>query len=253
MKLREKAVLITGGSRGLGFALGKELAERGARVVLVARGEAELAESVRTLRGAGLEVYGVAADLSDKHAIYPLVGQAAALVGPIDIVIHNASVLGPVPLAHLVDTECEQLEHTLSVNLLAPFRLNRALAGSMLVRGGGVLVHISSDAAVEAYPTWGAYGVSKAALDHLSRSFAVELDGTGVQVFSVDPGEMDTRMHADAVPDAERESLAKPDAVARRIVDHLECGERIPQGARVKAQDLSARKPAHAAEQNQGV
>ena len=142
--------------------------------------------------------------MGDKYAIHRLSGAAAALVGPIDLVVHNASTLGPTPLRSLLDTECEDLERVLSVNLVGPFRLTRALAGSMLLRGGGTLVHISSDAAVNAYPNWGAYSISKAALDTLSRGLAVELAEFGVRSVSVDPGEMDTQMHADAIPDADR-------------------------------------------------
>ena len=175
------------------------------------------------------------ADLADKQAIYPLAGQAAALVGPIDLLIHNASTLGPTPLRLLLDSECEDLEHVLAVNLVGPFRLSKVLAGAMALRGDGVVLHISSDAAVEAYPTWGAYGVAKAAQDHLSRIFAAELAGTGVRVLAVDPGEMDTAMHAAALPDADRSSLADPAAVARRITDMLDDPARAPSGARLSA------------------
>ena len=96
-----------------------------------------------------------------------------------------------------------------------------ALAGPMALRGGGLVVHISSDAAVSAYPGWGAYGVSKAALDHLARIWAVELEEAGVRFVAFDPGEMNTRMHADAMPDADPAELADPAHVARRIVDAL--------------------------------
>jgi NAD(P)-dependent dehydrogenase (short-subunit alcohol dehydrogenase family) len=107
----------------------------------------------------------------------------------------------------------------------------------MALRKRGAVVHLSSDAAVEAYPTWGAYSVSKAAQDQLARVLAAELDGTGVRVFSVDPGEMDTRMHADAIPDADRATLLKPLTVAQRIARMLESG---PAGrVRVKAEEWS--------------
>jgi NAD(P)-dependent dehydrogenase (short-subunit alcohol dehydrogenase family) len=105
----------------------------------------------------------------------------------------------------------------------------------MALSRGGTVVHISSDAAVEAYPTWGAYSVSKAASDHLSRILAAELDGTGVRVLSVDPGEMDTRMHAAAVPDADPASLLDPSRVAERIVRLIEHADELSIGARVQA------------------
>jgi NAD(P)-dependent dehydrogenase (short-subunit alcohol dehydrogenase family) len=121
------------------------------------------------------------------------------------------------------------------VNLVGPFRLTKVLAGAMVLRRRGLLVHVSSDAAVSAYPRWGAYGVSKAALDHLARSWAAELEGTGVRVLSVDPGEMDTRMHAEAVPGADRETLADPADVARRLADMMARAEAIPSGTRLLA------------------
>lgn len=230
-----RTALITGASRGLGRALALALGERGVRLVLVARGQAELDAVVEEVRARGGEAHAVVADLADKSTIYPLAGQAAALVGPIDLLIHNASTLGPTPLRLLLDSECEDLEHVLAVNLVGPFRLSKVLAGAMALRGDGVVLHISSDAAVEAYPTWGAYGVAKAAQDHLSRIFAAELAGTGVRVLAVDPGEMDTAMHAAAIPDADRSSLADPAAVARRITDMLDDPARAPSGARLSA------------------
>src|SRR6185436_15675650 len=136
------------------------------------------------------------------------------LAGPIDVLINNASTLGPVPLRLLTDTDCEDFERVLQVNTVGPFRLMKAAAGSMLVRNGGVIVNISSDAAVEPYSGWGVYSSSKAALDHMTRIAALELTGTGVILFSVDPGEMDTRMHADAMPDADPASLKQPGEVA---------------------------------------
>jgi NAD(P)-dependent dehydrogenase (short-subunit alcohol dehydrogenase family) len=123
----------------------------------------------------------------------------------------------------------------LEANLVGPFRLTKILAGAMALRGDGVVVHVSSDAAVEPYPRWGAYGVSKAAQDHLSRILAAELAGTGVRVLAVDPGEMDTVMHAEAVPDADRSTLQRPADVAARIVAMIEDAARAPTGARLIA------------------
>lgn len=235
MKLENKAVLVTGASRGLGAALGRRLAARGARVVLVARDKEPLTKVVDEIRKAGGEAHALAADVGDKHAIAPLAGAAAALVGPIDVLINNASTLGPTPLRLLLDTECEDLAHVLEVNLVGPFRLTKQLAGSMALRGSGVVVHVTSDASVSAYPRWGAYSVSKAALDHLARLWAAELDDLGVRAFSVDPGEMNTRMHAEAIPDADPATLLDPDVVAERIIRMIESAERIQNGARLEA------------------
>jgi NAD(P)-dependent dehydrogenase (short-subunit alcohol dehydrogenase family) len=232
--LEGKAALVTGASRGLGEALAKELARRGARVVLVARGADELERVAAEIRSTGGEAHVLPADISDKQAVHPLAGAASALVGPIDLLVHNASFLGPTPLRLLLDTECEDLARVLETNLVGPFRLSKIVAGSMALRGEGTIVHVTSDASVEAYPRWGAYSVSKAAFDHLARVFAAELGDLGVRVFSVDPGEMDTAMHADAMPDADRASLARPDDVARRIVAMIQKGG-IASGARVSA------------------
>jgi NAD(P)-dependent dehydrogenase (short-subunit alcohol dehydrogenase family) len=177
----------------------------------------------------------VVADVGEKSDVYPLAGTAAALVGPLDVLVHNASTLGPTPLRHLLDTECEDMERVLQVNLVGPFRLTKVVAGSMALRGSGVVVHVTSDASVAAYPTWGAYSVSKAALDHLGRVLGAELGEMGVRVFSVDPGEMDTVMHRDAIPDADPASLADPAVVAERIVRMIEAADRIPNGARLEA------------------
>jgi len=222
----KKSVLITGASKGLGAALAGELAGAGARVVMVARHADELEKAA-----ARIGAYALPADIGDKHAVHAIAGAAAALVGPIDILIHNASTLGPTPLRLLLDTECEDFEQVLQTNLIGPFRLTRIVAGAMALRGSGLVLHVSSDAAVAAYPRWGAYGVSKAALDHLNRSWAVEVPG--VKFFSVDPGEMDTDMHAQAMPDAEKSSLARPADVARRVARMIADSERIESGARL--------------------
>src|SRR5262245_4487742 len=221
MNIRNATVLITGGSRGLGRGLGKALASQRARVVLVARGRDELSEAVADIEREGGEAYGIVADVADKNAIYAIAGEAAALAGPIDILIQNASTLGPVPLRLLLDTDCEDLERALEVNLVGPFRLAKAIVGSMVLRGRGVVISITSDASVEAYPNWGAYSVTKAALDHLTRIFAAELRDTEVRFLTIDPGDMDTQMHAEAIPDADPATLSRPDDVAPRIVDAI--------------------------------
>ena len=227
--------IVTGASRGLGRALAVELARAGSKVVLIARESEDLHAAVAEIRAAGGTAHAVAADLGDKEAIHAIAGAAAALVGPIDLLVHNASALGPTPLKLLLDTECEDFERVFQVNVLGPFRLSKVVAGGMALRGRGTIVHISSDAAVSAYPRWGAYGVSKAALDHLGRSFAAELGELGVSSIVIDPGEMDTAMHADAMPEADRSTLARPADVARqiavRIFEHaFENGARISIG-----------------------
>ena len=235
MKIQGQGALVTGASRGLGRALAEALAAKGARVALVARDVRPLEDVVAMIRAKGGDAHAVAGDISAKDAVHRIAGQAQGLVGEIGIAIHNASSLGPTPLRLLLDTECEDLAEVLETNLVGPFRLTKILAGAMALRGGGTLVPISSDAAVEAYPRWGAYGVSKAAQDQLSRVLAAELADTGVRVLAVDPGEMDTKMHADAVPDADRATLQRPAEVAARIVAMIEDDAAAPSGARLVA------------------
>ena len=235
LDFNEKSVLITGASRGLGRALALRIANAGAKIVLVARHKTELDAVVSEIRNNGGIAFGIVADVGDKESVYPIVGQAAALAGPIDILINNASTLGPVPLRLLLDTDCEDFEQALQVNTIGPFRLIKAVAGSMVLRQTGVIVNLSSDAAIEAYPTWGIYSASKAALDHLTRIVAAELTDTSVRFLSIDPGEMNTRMHAEAMLEADVNDLQNPDAVAAKIVQMIRQSNSIASGSRLLA------------------
>jgi NAD(P)-dependent dehydrogenase (short-subunit alcohol dehydrogenase family) len=234
MKLRGTSALVTGAGRGLGRELARVLAREGARVVLVARNEAEVVAAARAIRAEGGDAHAVAADVADKVQTYAIAGTAQGMVGPVDLVVHNASSLGLLPMPLLLDTACEDFEAVLQTNLLGPFRLTKALAGGMALRGGGLVVHVTSDAAVNGYARWGAYGVSKAALDHLGRIWAAELEGR-VRFLSVDPGEMDTQMHRSAMPEADRSTLASPARVAERILAMIRAAETISSGARLQA------------------
>jgi NAD(P)-dependent dehydrogenase (short-subunit alcohol dehydrogenase family) len=235
MNLRDKTALITGASRGLGRSLAARLATEGARVVLVARDEEALDDAVRSIRREGGTAFAIAADVGDKEAAHRIAGRATALAGPVDLLVHNASTLGPVPLAPLLDTACEDLERAFAVNVVGPFRLTKLFVGAMALQRGGIVIHVTSDASVNPYPNWGAYGVSKAALDHLTRIWAAELEATGVKLLAVDPGEMDTRMHADAMPDADRASLEPPERAAERIVRLVARDGTWKSGARLEA------------------
>jgi short-subunit dehydrogenase len=235
MEIRGSAVLVTGASRGLGAAVARRMAAEGARVVLVARHAEELGSVVAEIRAAGGEAHAVVGDVGDKRAPHAIAAATAALVGPVDVLVQCASTLGHVPLRPLLDTDCEALEEALQVNVVGPFRLAKLVAAPMALRGRGLVVDVTSDASVAAYPTWGAYGVSKAALDHLGRILGAELEGTGVRVVTVDPGEMDTKMHADAIPEADRATLLNPDVVARRIVRLVRAADTVANGSRVEA------------------
>jgi NAD(P)-dependent dehydrogenase (short-subunit alcohol dehydrogenase family) len=234
MDVRGRAALLTGGGRGLGAALGRVLAREGARVALVARTADEVEAVAASIRAGGGEAHALVADVGDKEDVHHIAGAAAALVGDLDLLVHNASTLGATPLPLLLDTECEDLGRVLEVNLVGPFRLSRAVIGGMVVRRRGLVLHVTSDASVAAYPRWGAYGVSKAGLDHLARIWAAELPGSGVRVLSVDPGEMRTRMHADAMPEVDPATLPDPAEVAERVLSLIRGAEGIASGSRVE-------------------
>ena len=235
MDIRGSGALVTGASMGLGAAMARAIAEAGARVVLVARRPGPLNDVARSIRAAGGEAHALVGDVAAKQDAHRIAGAAAALVGHVELLVNNASTLGAVPLRPLLDTDCEALEEALAVNLVGPFRLTRIVAGAMALHGRGLVVNVSSDASVAAYAGWGAYGASKAALDHLGRIWGAEFEGMGVRIVTVDPGEMDTRMHADAVPDADPATLLAAPVVARRILALVRDAETLPNGARVEA------------------
>jgi NAD(P)-dependent dehydrogenase (short-subunit alcohol dehydrogenase family) len=197
------------------------LHEQGARVAFVARHRDRVDEVARGLPG----THGIVADVSVKDDIYPMALQMLGALGGLDVLVNNASDLGPTPLALLGDTECEDFERALSTNVLGPFRLTKALLGALAASArdgrGAVVVNVSSDAAINAYPTWGAYGASKSALDHMTRIWDAELSELGVRFLSIDPGDMDTPLHALAVPDADRSSLKRPEVAARELLDAI--------------------------------
>jgi NAD(P)-dependent dehydrogenase (short-subunit alcohol dehydrogenase family) len=211
-------VAVTGGTSGLGLALVGTLLDRGARVAFIARNRDRVERLVRERP----EARGITGDVSRKGDIYPIAIQILGALGGLDVLINNASSLGPVPLAPLADTNCEDFELALQTNVLGPFRLTKALLGALdaSAREGGqpLVVNISSDAAISAYPNWGAYGASKAALHHLSGIWNTELASRGIQVISWDPGDMDTPLHAIAIPDADVTTLKRPEDAARELI-----------------------------------
>jgi NAD(P)-dependent dehydrogenase (short-subunit alcohol dehydrogenase family) len=219
--MRGLCVLVTGGTSGLGRALVSELRRRGAHVAFVAR----TPDRVERVASEEPGTLGIVGDVADKDAIHRMALQALGWRGGIDVLVNNASSLGPVPLAPLADTACEAFEAALAANVLGPFRLTKALLGALAASArelrGGIVVNVTSDAAVNAYANWGAYGASKAALLHMTRTFGEECAPLGVRFLAVDPGDMDTPLHALAVPDADRSTLKPPAESAREIADAI--------------------------------
>ena len=213
---KDQRVVVTGGTSGLGKALALMLDQFGAQVVIVARNEAGLTETA-----AHTKIHPIQGDVANKFDIHRISGEAMGVLGGIDFLFNNASYLGESPLKLLLDTECEDMEQVFTTNVLGPFRLTKTFLPSMVLQKRGTVVNISSDAAVSAYPEWGSYGASKAALDHLSRIWSEELAGQGVRFFAVDPGDMHTPMHLAAIPDADVSELHEPTAVARDLLHFL--------------------------------
>ena len=202
--------IVTGASRGLGRALALALADRGWSLVLDARGAAALGgvvEQARSSAGPGAAVLGLPGDVTDPAHRSALVA-AAHRLGGLDLLVNNASVLGAEPLRPLADLPVAGFRQALEVNTVAPLALAAEALPLLRAAPAGAVLNISSDAAVEAYPDWGGYGASKAALDHWSAVLALE--EPELRVWSVDPGDMRTAMYAAAVPD-------DPDADSRPL------------------------------------
>lgn len=214
-------VAITGGTSGLGVALVRELVNKGARVAFVARTRERVEQVMRENPGA----HGIVGDVSVKSDIYPIAIQITGELGGLDVLINNASELGPTPLRRLSDTECEDLDHVYATNVFGPFRLTKALMGALAASAregrGAVVLNVLSDAGINAYPGWGAYGSSKAALHQMSRIWDEEHAAEGVRFLSLDPGDMDTPMHAAAIPDADPATLKRPEQSAQEFLDQI--------------------------------
>lgn len=221
--------LITGASRGLGRALARGLAARGWSLVLDARGAADLVAATEGLEPARTRL--VPGDVTDAPHREDLVAAAWDL-GGLDLVVNNASHLGPSPQPRLADYRTDELARVFEVDVLAPHALLRE-ALPALRQARGVVVDVSSDAAVEAYEGWGGYGSAKAALDHLSAVLAVE--EPGLRVYSVDPGDMRTAMHQAAFPGEDISDRPEPETVVPAFLALLEL--RPPSG-RYRAADL---------------
>ncbi|HVB26856.1 MAG TPA: SDR family oxidoreductase [Mycobacteriales bacterium] len=220
--------LITGASRGLGLALAQRLAADGWQLLVDARGADALHSAVAVLGTCAVGLPGDVADEGHRERL----GDTVRGLGRLDLLVNNASVLGPSPLPPLERYPITALEAVLRVDTLAPLDLIRRVL-PQLRESHGVVVNVSSDAAVAAYPGWGGYGASKAALDLLSAVLAVELPELAVYAF--DPGDMRTAMHAEAFPGEDISDRPEPPTVVPALLRLLQ--ERPPSG-RYRAADL---------------
>jgi NAD(P)-dependent dehydrogenase (short-subunit alcohol dehydrogenase family) len=212
--------IVTGASRGLGLALARALAERGWRLVIDAREAGPLQDAAAEL-ARSTDVAALSGDVADPEHRDALL---AAAGGPVDLLVNNASVLGPSPQPYLADYPLDALERVYRVNVLAPLGLiQRALPQ---LPAGARIVNVSSDAAVEPYEGWGGYGSSKAALDQLTAILAVERHD--LRVYSVDPGDMNTRLHQEAFPGEDISDRPPPETSVPGLLALIE-GE-LPSG-----------------------
>ena len=224
--------LVTGGSRGLGRAIAGQLAASGWRVIIDGRDPVRLAEAAREMPAAH-RVTALPGDVSDPAHRRSLADAVAAAGGGLDLLVNNASVLGPSPQPALADYPLEDLQRVYDVNTLAPLALLQDLLPALVSRAGRVL-NVSSDAAVEAYQGWGGYGSSKAALDQLSAVLAVE--HPDLRVYAFDPGDMATDLHQQAFPGEDISDRPAPESVVPALL-RLVTGE-LPSG-RYRAADLA--------------
>jgi len=235
MRLQDSVALITGASKGLGLEIAKRYAERGARLVIAARHPGPLEQAAAELRQR-TEVVSVALDVSQEAE--RLVEAGLQRFGQIDVLVNNASELGPSPMPALESLGWQDMERILRVNVTAPLHLMQLVLPQMRARGDGVIVNVTSDAGVEAYAGWGGYGASKAALEHLSRVQAAELEGSGIRVYVVDPGDMNTEMHRLAEPGVDLSGLPGPEVSAPAFVRLVE--EETAAFGRFQAQVMAA-------------
>ena len=228
--------IVTGASRGLGEALAAGLAAHGWSLVIDARHADALRDAEGRIRAAldpQVALVAVAGDVTDPAHRRQLVAAAEELGGP-DLVVNNAGTLGPSPLPSLTDLPLQALRDALDANLVAPLALVQEAASALDESPAPRVVNVTSDASVEAYPGWGGYGVTKAALDHLSAVLAAERPTWKVWAF--DPGDMRTQMHQEAFPGEDISDRPEPETVVPALLALI--GSERPSG-RVRASELS--------------
>jgi NAD(P)-dependent dehydrogenase (short-subunit alcohol dehydrogenase family) len=239
-RLLGKSALITGASKGLGRALALRFAEEGAACLALAARDAHALEQLREqLRSLwpDTQVLIIRADLGREEDVERVVAMTlSTFEGRLDVLVNNASDLGPVPMPYLLDYPLEAFRYTLNVNLIAPFLLIKKLLPAMIEQGGSI-INVTSDAGVTGYAGWGAYGISKFGLEGLSQTWVAELEETGVRVNLVDPGNMNTAMHRAAEPEEDPTQWADPAKVTDVFVYLASDESRQVIGQRCLAQE----------------
>lgn len=238
-RLEGKHVLITGGSQGLGRQLALDFAREGAAALaLVARDAGALREVREQVRALASEtrVLVIVADLRRQEEIERVIATTLdEFAGRLDVLINNASTIGPTPLPYLLDYPLEDFRAVLDTNLIAPFLLIKKALPAMIEHGGSV-INVTSDAGRTGYPGWGAYGISKFGIEGMSQTWAAELEDSGVRVNWVDPGEMNTAMHRDAEPEEDPTQWADPSEVTEIFIYLASDESRAINGQRFQAQ-----------------
>ncbi|CAM3715212.1 SDR family oxidoreductase [Mesobacillus zeae] len=198
-----KVVMITGASKGLGRALTLAFAREGVKLAICARGEEALETVKAEAENLGAEVLTVTADIAIPRDVEKFTTLTEERFGRIDVLINNASAIGPSPIPLLIDYPVEDFAQVLYTNAVGTFMITRRVMPGMLLRNQGSVINVTSEAGHVGYAGWGAYGISKFAVEGMTETWAEEVDGTNVRVNMVDPGEMDTEMHALAVPECD--------------------------------------------------
>lgn len=239
-RLHGKYVLITGGSQGLGRQLAMSFAEEGAAgVSIIARRSEYLDEVRRRINEVNpdTDALVIEADLSKQKDIERAMAMTLhQFNGRLDVLVNNASAIGPSPMPYLLDYPLEDFHYVINTNLVAPFILIKKALPAMVEKGGSI-INVTSDAGAIGYPGWGAYGISKFGIEGMSQTWAAELEGSGVRVNYVDPGNMNTAMHRAAEPDEDPSRWADPAKVTGVFIHLASDDSKNVNGKRFRAQE----------------